>query len=198
MVSFVFLTTTVISKAESEMKSDNLKKAMFGAGCFWGVEKIFRKTPGVTDTVVGYSGGSTENPTYEEVSSGSTGHVEVVQVTYDPVKISYEDLLTVFWQWHDPTTPNRQGPDRGSQYRSVIFTTDADQEAIAKKSLKLLEDSKVYDDPIVTEIVPAGAFYHAEEYHQRYLEKNPFGYCSHFLRTDKVAPLLKGSKKAKA
>lgn len=166
------------------------KKAAFGAGCFWGVEKIFKKVPGVTATRVGYAGGTKKNPTYEEVCAGRTGHAEAIEITYDPAKVSYEALLAVFFEWHDPTTENRQGPDVGSQYRSVIFTYDADQERAAKKAIEALDKEKVYDDPIVTEILPAGDFWEAEEYHQRYLEKHPFGYCSHRRHTDRPGKLL--------
>lgn len=148
-----------------------MKKATFGAGCFWGVEANFRKLAGVRSAMVGYSGGSFENPTYEDVCSGKTGHAEVVQVEYDPPEVSYEDLLEVFWDCHDPTTVNRQGPDIGTQYRSAIFFHDADQESAAITSKEKLQSSGRYPSPIVTEITPAEAFYPAEDYHQRYLEK---------------------------
>lgn len=148
-----------------------MKKATFGAGCFWGVEATFRKLVGVRSAVVGYSGGSFENPSYEDVCSGKTGHAEVVQVEYDPPEVSYEDLLDVFWNCHDPTTVNRQGPDIGTQYRSAIFFHDADQESAAITSKEKLQSSGRYPSPIVTEITPAEAFYPAEDYHQRYLEK---------------------------
>ncbi len=148
-----------------------MKKATFGAGCFWGVEATFRKLAGVRSAMVGYSGGSFENPTYEDVCSGKTGHAEVVQVEYDPPEVSYEDLLEVFWNCHDPTTVNRQGPDIGTQYRSAIFFHDADQESAAITSKQKLQSSGRYPSPIVTEITPAEAFYPAEDYHQRYLEK---------------------------
>ena len=148
-----------------------MKKATFGAGCFWGVETTFRKVAGVRSAMVGYSGGSFENPTYEDVCSGKTGHAEVVQVEYDPPEVSYEDLLEVFWDCHDPTTVNRQGPDIGTQYRSAIFFYDADQESAAIMSKEKLQSSGRYPSPIVTEITPAEAFYPAEDYHQRYLEK---------------------------
>ncbi len=148
-----------------------MNKATFGAGCFWGVEATFRKLAGVRSAVVGYSGGSFENPTYEDVCSGKTGHAEVVQLEYDPPEVSYEDLLEVFWNCHDPTTVNRQGPDIGTQYRSAIFFHDADQESAAITSKQKLQSSGRYPSPIVTEITPAEAFYPAEDYHQRYLEK---------------------------
>ena len=148
---------------------------MFGAGCFWGVEAAFRKVNGVRETSVGYSGGHFENPTYENVCSGKTGHAEVVQMEYDPDMISYEDLLEIFWKIHDPTTPNRQGPDVGTQYRSAIYFYAAAQESAAKHSKEAFQMAGVYQEPIVTEIAPAQKFYRAEEYHQRYLEKG--GFC---------------------
>ena len=147
-------------------------RATFGAGCFWGVEAAFRKIQGVVSTTVGYSGGSSKNPTYKDVCSGRTGHAEVVQVEYDPSKTSYEELLNVFWSVHDPTQLNRQGPDVGTQYRSAIFFYNAEQEAAAKAAKAHLERSRRYRKPIVTEIIPASEFYMAEEYHQQYFEKN--------------------------
>ncbi len=148
-----------------------MKKATFGAGCFWGVEATFRKVAGVRSALVGYSGGSFENPSYEDVCSGKTGHAEVVQLEYDPSEASYEDLLEVFWSCHDPTTVNRQGPDIGTQYRSAVFFHDTDQESAAITFKEKLQSSGRYSSPIVTEITPAEAFYPAEDYHQRYLEK---------------------------
>jgi len=145
--------------------------ATFGAGCFWGVEVTFRRTPGVRDAVVGYMGGATANPTYEEVCTARTGHAEVVQVTYDPTVMSYDDLLGVFWRCHDPTQVDRQGPDVGRQYRSVIFYHDAHQRARALASRQSLSESGEHEAPIATEIEPAGTFWPAEAYHQRYLEK---------------------------
>ena len=147
-------------------------KATFGAGCFWHVEALFRQVKGVKSTTVGYLGGSLKDPTYEDVCSGQTGHAEVVQVEYDPNVISYDDLLTVFWNNHDPTTLNRQGPDVGDQYRSAVFFHDAEQEAVAKISKEKLQNSdKLKGRKIVTEIVPASSFYKAEDYHQQYFEK---------------------------
>lgn len=146
--------------------------ATFGAGCFWGVEDTFRVLPGVTETAVGYMGGSTERPTYEQVCSSRTGHAEVLQLTYDPDKISYEELLKIFWQSHNPTTLNRQGPDVGTQYRSAIFYHTPEQKEIAEKSKAELETSGKWKSPIVTEITPAQNFWKAEEYHQKYFEKN--------------------------
>ena len=149
-----------------------MKKATFGAGCFWGVETAFRRVQGVADVAVGYSGGTTEGPTYRDVCSGTTGHAEVVEVTYDPEKVTYDQLLDVFWASHDPTTPNRQGPDIGTQYRSAIFTHDDDQRAAAVASRERAQASGSFRRPIVTEITPASPFYRAEEYHQRYHEKH--------------------------
>jgi len=153
-------------------------KATFGAGCFWGVEEAFRRIEGVSDAAVGYSGGTLKDPTYEDVCSDRTGHAEVVQVDYDPGRVSYDDLLDVFWACHDPTTRNRQGPDVGTQYRSVIFYHDDAQKSAALASKERLEASGRLRRPIVTEIVPAAPFYRAEEYHQRYLEKRGRGGCS--------------------
>jgi len=154
-----------------------MEKAMFGAGCFWGVEAAFRKVDGVVGTAVGYSGGKTENPTYEDVCSHTTGHAEVVLVTFDPAVVSYEALLDVFWRCHDPTQVNRQGPDVGSQYRSAIYFHDAEQESAAWASRKERQRSGRFKRRIVTEIEPAGAFYEAEEYHQQYLEKRGLATC---------------------
>jgi len=148
-------------------------KATFAAGCFWGVEDDFMKLPGVKETAVGYSGGHTEKPTYEDVCSGSTGHAEAVEVIFDPKELSYEDLLKKFWEIHDPTTMNRQGPDIGSQYRSAIFYHSPEQKEAAEKSKTELEASGKHDKPVVTEITEAGPFYKAEEYHQKYFQKHP-------------------------
>ncbi|MBY0450981.1 MAG: peptide-methionine (S)-S-oxide reductase MsrA [Cyanobacteria bacterium] len=147
-------------------------EAMFGAGCFWGVEDDFRALPGVLDAAVGYAGGHTQHPNYREVCSGQTGHAEVVYLTYDPDKISYTQLLEAFWAMHDPTTLNRQGPDVGTQYRSVIFTYTSEQAAQAVAVKQQLEEAKRFSRPIVTEIVPSVVFYKAEEYHQQYNVKN--------------------------
>jgi peptide-methionine (S)-S-oxide reductase len=148
-----------------------MAKATFGAGCFWGVEVTFRKVPGVVDVVVGYSGGDVEDPTYQMVCTGRTGHAEVAQVDYDSSVVSYEQLLDVFWESHDPTTLNQQGPDIGTQYRSVIFVLTPEQEEAALASKEKVEAENRFDDPIVTEITPFSEFYPAETYHQRYLEK---------------------------
>ncbi len=148
-----------------------MEKATFGAGCFWGVEAQFRQVKGVTSATVGYSGGAMEDPSYEDVCSGKTGHAEAVEVIFDPETISYDQLLDVFWSIHDPTTLNRQGPDVGSQYRSAIFTHDSGQDAAARASKERLQSSAGNTREIVTEITPATAFYRAEDYHQRYFEK---------------------------
>ncbi len=151
--------------------------ATFGAGCFWGVEAAFRRTPGVVDTAVGYSGGHLDKPTYKDVCTDETGHAEVVQVTFDPQKLSYSQLLDVFWKIHDPTQLNRQGPDFGKQYRTAIFFHSPEQEEIARKSKQALEASGKFHRPIATEISPAKTFWRAEEYHQRYLEKRGAESC---------------------
>ena len=148
-----------------------MERATFAAGCFWGVESAFRQLPGVLATAVGYTGGQTDNPTYKEVCSGRTGHAEALTVEFDPAEISYEQLLDVFWDLHDPTQLNRQGPDYGSQYRTAIFTHGAEQERIAQASKERLGKSGKFRRPVVTEIVPAPVFYMAEDYHQQYFEK---------------------------
>ena len=153
------------------------QKATFGMGCFWGVEATFRGIKGVVDAAVGYEGGDFPNPTYKDVCTDSTGHAEVVQVEYDPEQVSYDQLLDVFWQNHDPTTLNRQGPDWGKQYRSVIFYHTPEQEAAARASKEKMEKSGTFRRAIVTQIVPAMQFYRAEEYHQRYLEKRGLANC---------------------
>jgi peptide-methionine (S)-S-oxide reductase len=154
-----------------------MEKATFAAGCFWGVEATFRALPGVTATRVGYTGGSTEKPGYKDVCTDRTGHAEAVEVTYDPARISYDDLLKVFWENHDPTTLNRQGPDVGTQYRSAIFYLSPEQEAAARASKDRLAQSGAFRRPIVTQIVPAAEFWQAEDYHQQYLEKRGLAHC---------------------
>ncbi len=158
---------------------DGIELAYFAMGCFWGAERLLWQTPGVFSTAVGYAGGFTENATYEEVCSGQTGHTEVVMVAYDPAKVSYETLLQVFWEGHDPTQGMRQGNDVGTQYRSAIYTTDDAQLAAAKVSRDVYQGqlSSAGYGPITTEIEQSSAFYYAEEYHQQYLAKNPNGYC---------------------
>lgn len=154
-----------------------MKQATFAMGCFWGVEVTFRNTPGVTDAIVGYTGGATENPDYRDVCTGRTGHAEAVLVTYDPDKVTYDQLLEVFWANHDPTTLNRQGPDAGTQYRSAVFHHDEDQRQAAAQAKAAQEASGRFSRPIVTEIVPAAPFHKAEDYHQRYLEKRGLASC---------------------
>jgi peptide-methionine (S)-S-oxide reductase len=157
---------------------ENLQLATFGAGCFWGVETRFREVAGVVDAAVGYTGGSTENPDYHAVCSGATGHAEVVQVQFDPQQVSYEELLSVFWSQHNPTTLNRQGPDIGSQYRSVIFVHNEQQRLAAEQSKVELDQSGRWPSPVVTTIEHAPAFYRAEEYHQQYLARRGLDSCS--------------------
>jgi peptide-methionine (S)-S-oxide reductase len=168
--------------AENRWKNEPLENEMtevatFAAGCFWGVEETFRNVPGVIDTAVGYSNGHTANPTYKDVCTDETGHAEVVQVTFDPAKVSYGELLNVFWKAHDPTQVNRQGPDFGAQYRTAIFFHSPEQEAAAKKSLAALTASGKFKQTIATEITAAGPFYRAEEYHQKYLQKRGAPSC---------------------
>lgn len=163
--------------APSAAHSVNRRTATVAAGCFWGVEAVFRQVHGVVNTTVGYTGGTVPNPTYDAVCSHTTGHAEAVLVEYDPSQVTYERLLEIFWNNHNPTTPNRQGPDRGSQYRSAIFCHSPEQQAAAEASKQRLERSRRFASPIVTQIVPAGPFYQAEEYHQRYLEKHGGAQC---------------------
>lgn len=156
----------------------NTATATFAAGCFWGVEDAFRQIPGVLDVTVGYTGGTCENPSYEDVCTGRTGHAEAARVTFDPSRVSYDQLLDAFWQIHDPTTPNRQGPDVGTQYRSAIFYQSDEQREQAEASRSREQASGRYAGPIVTQIVAADTFYPAEEYHQRYFEKHGMGACA--------------------
>jgi peptide-methionine (S)-S-oxide reductase len=168
-----------------------LQKATFGGGCFWCTEAVFRELRGVVSVTPGYSGGTVENPTYQQVCGGWTGHAEVIQVAYDPAVLSYPELLAVFWGTHDPTTKNRQGADVGTQYRSVIFTHDARQKALAQEYREKLDQSGEFANPIVTEIVPFKAFYPAEDYHQNYYANNPTqGYCAGVI-APKVAKFRK-------
>ncbi len=164
-----------------EPQDAHLRQAMFALGCFWGAERMFWQTRGVVSTSVGYAGGSTPNPTYEEVCTGSTGHTEVVRVFFDPAKVSYDDLLRVFWEGHDPTQGMRQGGDVGTQYRSAIYFYDDEQRKAAEASREMYqrELTTAGYGAITTEIAPAPTFYYAEDYHQQYLEKNPNGYCGH-------------------
>jgi peptide-methionine (S)-S-oxide reductase len=155
-----------------------MEKATFAGGCFWGVEHLFNEIPGVIEAVSGYEGGHVDRPTYQDVCTSTTGHAEAVEVTYDPAKVTYAELLNAFWNMHDPTTLNRQGPDFGPQYRSAIFTNGAEQEREARRSKA--EAQKYFKRPIATEILPAGQFWRAEDYHQRYFDKHPGHYSCHF------------------
>jgi peptide methionine sulfoxide reductase msrA/msrB len=155
---------------------------MLAGGCFWGVEELFRKLPGVLSTEVGYTGGKVPNPTYERISTGVTGHAESVRVEFDPKVLSYADLLRYFFRLHDPTTPNRQGNDRGTQYRSVIFFSSPEQQQIADQVIREVNASGKWNGAVVTEVIAAGLWYSAEEYHQDYLQKHPDGYTCHWLR----------------
>lgn len=174
----------LLATRTSILYSGNMKrKATLGGGCFWCVESVFRRLEGVLEVTSGYAGGRVENPSYEDVSRGDTGHAEVVQLDYDDDRISFEKILEIFWRAHDPTTQDRQGPDVGPQYRSIILYHDQEQRKAAEESIRELEEKGVYGDPIVTELVHFEAFYPAEEYHQRYFEKNPHaGYCSFIIR----------------
>jgi methionine-S-sulfoxide reductase len=164
------------------MPADQTETATLAGGCFWGVEELIRQLPGVLNTTVGYTGGTLENPRYENVKTGKTGHAEALQIVFNPAKISYAAILEYFFRLHDPTTANRQGNDVGSQYRSVIFYHSEEQKTIAESVRQTVEASGKWKRPIVTEIVSASPFYEAEEYHQDYLRKNPNGYTCHYLR----------------
>jgi peptide-methionine (S)-S-oxide reductase len=175
--------------------------ATFGSGCFWCTEAIFLNVDGVSKVESGYSGGKVKNPTYKEVCSGLTGHAEVIQVTYDPSKVSYDELLEIFWKTHDPTTLNRQGADEGTQYRSVVFYHNEEQKKLAEHYKKKLEEEKVFDDPIITEISPLTAFYKAEDYHQNYYNLNSTApYCSFVItpKLDKFKKVFKSKLKKQA
>ncbi len=160
----------------------NAETALFAGGCFWGMEQLFRSLSGVVDTEVGYTGGESKNPDYKQVSSGQTGHAEALLVKFDPLKISYEDLLLYFFKIHDPTTINKQGNDVGSQYRSAIFYMNENQKSTAQKIINKVNDSKAWNSTIVTQLAPAQTFYRAEDFHQDYLEKVPQGYTCHYVR----------------
>ena len=176
------LTINTIEPMQNETINP-VEKATLGGGCFWCVEAIYQQMKGVKDVMPGYAGGSTSNPSYEEVCSGSTGHAEVIQITYDPSVVSYAELLEVFWKVHDPTTLNRQGPDVGTQYRSIILYHDDKQKAIAEDSKQEINKSGFYEDPVVTEIVPLTKFYKAEAYHNNYFKNNPNQpYCSFMIK----------------
>lgn len=193
LLGLLTAVTTAISLGAHAMTKQpgDIQEAMFGAGCFWGVEKILGQIPGVLETSVGYAGGKVPHPDYDAVCTGKTGHAEVVHLKYDAGRVPYTQLLEVFWKYHDPTTLNRQGPDVGSQYRSIIFTYTPEQDRLARASIRVLDRAKVYPGPIVTEVVPAAPFYIAEDYHQKYLQKNPNGYCSHVLRAPHIGAILR-------
>ena len=176
---------------ESKMGTE---KATFAAGCFWGVEKVFGAVPGVVSTQVGYTGGTVPNPSYEEVCTGRTGHAEAIELTYDPARVSYDDLLEFFFRHHDPTTLNRQGNDVGTQYRSAIFYHTQEQKAAAQNAIDALQKAKILKGPVSTTVEPAGGFYRAEEYHQKYLKKNPLGYCHIQLQPAKIGEVLQKAR----
>ncbi len=202
-ICVMVFSTSCGQKKESTMTADNSMKAQpassgnlatatFGSGCFWCTEAIFQNVDGVLKVESGYMGGTVENPSYREVCTGQTGHAEVIQLTYDPTKVTYDELLEMFWQTHDPTTLNRQGADVGTQYRSVVFYHNAEQKKLAEFYKTKLEEEKVFDNPIVTEITPASAFYKAEDYHQNYYNLNSNApYCTYVIQ-----PKLEKFKKA--
>jgi peptide-methionine (S)-S-oxide reductase len=181
--------------SENQAVEKSYPRATFAGGCFWGLEKYLAEEPGVVSTRVGYTGGTVKNPGYERVCTGLTGHAEAVEAVYDPSKTSYRDLLGFFFRHHDPTTLNRQGPDIGTQYRSAIFYHSAEQEKEARQAVALLENAKIFPRPIVTEIKPAGEFYAAEDYHQKYLQKNPAGYCSIHTQSDRISRVLRTARR---
>jgi peptide-methionine (S)-S-oxide reductase len=197
LVILVFTAGMAITKTYSTNQNSNTmqntenKIATFGTGCFWCSEAIFDQLNGVVEVKPGYSGGTVKNPTYKEVCTGETGHAEVIRIEYNPEVISYKELLEVFWKTHDPTTLNRQGADVGTQYRSVIFYHDSEQEKEARAYKKALEEAEIWSNPIVTEISPATAFYYAEDYHNDYYANNPAnGYCN-FVITPKIEKFKK-------
>ena len=175
----ILITILFTMTDQAEAQNENYETAVLGAGCFWCVEAVYQRVNGVVAVESGYAGGHVENPTYNQVVSGKTGHAEVAKVTFDPEEISYEELLEVFWHTHDPTTLNRQGADVGTQYRSAIFYNSLEQKKIAEESMKRTDNSDLWDDPIVTEITPLSNYSVAEDYHQNYFNNNPnAGYCS--------------------
>ena len=188
-------------REDAMLGSEEFEKATFGAGCFWCTEAVFQQLKGVQSVVSGYSGGHVKNPTYQQVTSGTTGHAEVTQVAFDPAVISFDELLEVFWQTHDPTTPNRQGNDFGPQYRSAIFYHNDEQRRLAEHYKQKLDESGAFDAPIVTEIAPFTEFYRAESYHQNYFDENPYQpYCAIVVRpkVDKVKKVFKDKLKGAA
>jgi methionine-S-sulfoxide reductase len=185
LMGFLLMTNSALSAAPNsgeKVKKMATETAILAGGCFWGMEEIFRTAPGVVDTEVGYTGGSSPNPTYQEVKSGTTGHAEAIRVNFDPAKTQYGAILDLFFKMHDPTTANRQGNDVGSQYRSVIFFLNDAQKLTAERKKREAQASGRWKKPIVTEIVKASEFYPAEDYHQDYLVKNPGGYTCHWIR----------------
>lgn len=182
-LAVAFVIQVSAQSQTKKVETTNLQTATFGAGCFWCTEAVFLNVKGVTKVVSGYTGGKVKNPTYREICTGMTGHAEVTQITFDPSVVSFEELLEVFWNTHDPTTLNRQGADEGTQYRSAVFYADENQKALAEAYKKQLEASHVYKNPIVTEITALATFYPAEDYHQNYYELNPNqGYCQYVIR----------------
>lgn len=178
-----FMTSPSATAQTEKAKSNSLQIATLGGGCFWCTEAVFLQVKGVEKVVSGYMGGKVKNPTYKEVCSGLTGHAEVIQITFDPTVVSYEEVLEIFWNTHDPTTLNRQGADEGTQYRSVVFYHSPQQKATAEAYKKQLGDARTFPNPIVTEISPAAEFYEAEDYHQNYYSLNPGqGYCQYVIR----------------
>ncbi len=177
---FSMLIAVLAGLAPAEEGTVKTEKATFAAGCFWGVESAFRQMAGVIDTQVGYTGGKTADPTYKEVCTGTTGHAEAIEITFDPAKVSYETLVSFFFKMHDPTQVNRQGPDTGTQYRSAVFYHSPEQQSVAESSKAALGKSGKYKKALATQILPAGPFYRAEEYHQRYFEKNGGPSCHIF------------------
>ena len=181
---------SLVLNARAEEMTPTYQKATFAGGCFWGIEKVFGEIEGVVATRVGYTGGTLKNPDYHLVCTGKTGHAEAIEVTFDPAKVSYEDLVEFFFTRHDSTTLNRQGNDVGTQYRSAIFYHSPEQKAIAVRAKGAIDKSGIYKKPVTTEIAPAGDFFAAEDYHQKYLQKNPGGYCHINLQSAKISKVL--------
>lgn len=198
MKTILLMAMVLLSAGSAGAQSAKLQKATFGNGCFWCSEAVFQRLNGVTAVRSGYEGGAVVNPTYEQVCTGTTGHAEVIEVTYDPAKIKYDELLEVFWKTHDPTTLNRQGADVGTQYRSVIFYHNNEQKTIAEKYKKELNDTKAFGNPVVTSIEKASAFYVAEAYHQNYFNRNGSQpYCKLVIvpKLDKMEKVFKAKLK---
>jgi methionine-S-sulfoxide reductase len=187
-VMFSLASSLAFAADAQPASSPALETATLAAGCFWGTEEFFRKVPGVVETKVGYTGGQLENPTYEDTSSGTSGHAESLELKFNPAKVSYVELLTLFFKMHDPTTANRQGNDVGTQYRSAIFFHDDKQRQTARALMQKIEKSGAWKAKLTTELAPAGVFYPAEAYHQHYLVKHPGGYDNHYLRALSFGP----------